>query len=114
MKRKIIYLVLLIVAVTCLACSEEPPSVRVKNDRNEKVNIQVKQSNDNTINFNDVSGGSVTGYRDIAEGTCVATAVIQNEEESPSISFGASNDNYYTIVIENGNPPKLRVDVESK
>ncbi|MFH1195642.1 MAG: hypothetical protein V1720_07995 [bacterium] len=97
-----------------IACSEEPPSVRVKNERTTKVNVQVKQYNDNTININNVEGGTVSGYQDIAEGTFTANAVIQNETESPSITFRAANDNNYTVVVVNATPPTLRIDTESK
>jgi hypothetical protein len=114
MKRILSILVLSAIVFLNIACSEEPPSVRVKNERTTKVNVQIKQSNDNTININDVAGGTVSGYRDITEGACTATAVIQNETESPSVTFTAANDYNYTVVIVNGTPPTLRIDSESK
>jgi hypothetical protein len=42
------------------------------------------------------------------------TAVIQDVSVSPTVSFAAEEDNNYTIVIVNSNPPTLRVDSESK
>lgn len=114
MKKVLSLLLLLVFIIMNVACSEEPPSVRVKNERTNKANVQIKQSDGNTININDVSGGSTTGYRDIVEGASVATAVIQNETVSPSISFSTAKDRNYTVVITNANPPVLRVDSEDK
>ncbi len=96
-----------------VGCSEEPPSVRVSNERVNKANVQIKTVT-NTINQNDVSGGTVTNYQDVPEGKIDVTAVIQNESVSPTTSFNASSDNNYTIVILNGDPPLLKVTVTGK
>lgn len=99
--------------VTFAACSEEPPSFRVKNDRPTKANVQIKTVN-NTVNLNDVQPGTVTNYQDVAEGRVEITAGIQNEEVSPTGSFSAANDYNYTIVIVNGTPATIRVDASDK
>ncbi len=105
---------LLLFVLTTVACSSEPPSVRVKNERTTKANVQIKMSNANTININDVQGGTATPYQEIAEGVSVATAVIQNETVSPTTQFTAAKDRNYTIVILQGQIPSLRVDSEDK
>lgn len=112
MKKLFVLLLALIFAT--VACSSEPPGVRVVNQRSTKANVQVKQSDANTININDVTGGATTSYQEIAEGTTTATAVIQNESVSPTTSFTAQKDKNHTIVILNSNPPSLRVDTEDK
>ena len=114
MKKLLLLVSLLVFVLINVACSEEPPSVRVKNERTNKANVQLKQADGNTININDVAGGSVTGYRDLVEGQTEATAVIQNETVSPSIPFSAAKDRNYTVVVTNSNPPTLRVDSEDK
>jgi hypothetical protein len=114
MKKLLLLVSLLVFVLINVACSEEPPSVRVKNERTNKTNVQLKQADGNTININDVAGGSVTGYRDLVEGQTQATAVIQNEAVSPSIPFSAAKDRNYTVVVTNSNPPTLRVDSEDK
>ncbi|MBX3008852.1 MAG: hypothetical protein KF816_12590 [Melioribacteraceae bacterium] len=111
--KKLFGLLLLIAALTT-ACSSEPPSVRVKNEGANKANVQVKQADGNTININDVNAGSTTSYREIVEGSILATAVIQSQSVSPSIPFNAAEDRNYTVVILNTNPPTLKVDSESK
>ena len=104
---------MIVVTLSIAACSEEPPSIRVSNERTNKANVQIKTVN-NTINHNDVAGGTATNYQDVAEGKIDVTAEIQNESVSPTTTFNASNDNNYTIVILNSNPPLLKVNVSSK
>lgn len=112
--KKILYsIVLVFVVLSIAACSEEPPNIKVSNERATKANIQIKTVN-NTINHNDVEGGRITNYQDVAEGKIDVSAEIQNEPESPSTSFNASNDNNYTIVILNTTPPLLKINVSSK
>ena len=113
MKRKMIGIVIASISLTILACSEEPPSIRVSNERVSKANVQIKTVN-NTINHNDVAGGTATNYQDVPEGKIDVTAEIQNETVSPITTFNASNDNNYTIVILNTTPPLLKINVTSK
>lgn len=114
MKKFYVAISLITFIMVNVACSEEPPSVRIKNERTTKANVQIKQADGNTININDVAGGTVSGYRDLVEGSTEATAVIQDEQISPSIPFVAANDRSYTVVVTNSNPPTLRVDAEDK
>jgi starvation-inducible outer membrane lipoprotein len=112
MKHTLMYGVVLGIFILLAGCASDPPGVRVYNQRLTKANVQIKIS-ENTINQNDVFAGSTTSFQNISEGQCVATAVIQDEAVSPAMSFVATNDNRYTIVIVGGNPPTLRIDAES-
>ncbi len=103
----------LFLVITFIACSSEPPSFRVKNERTNKVNVQIKTVN-NTINLNDVQPGTATNYQEVAEGKVEITAGIQNEVIVPTASFNAEKDNNYTIVIVNTTPPTIRIDASSK
>jgi hypothetical protein len=109
--KKILFLITgLIMFATFIGCSEEVPSFRVHNERSTKANVQIKPANGNTINVNDVELGQTTPFQNISEGKTEITAVIQNETISPEITFNASNDYNYTIVVTNTNPPTLRID----
>ncbi len=114
MKKLLSAILLLIFVLINVACSDEPASVRVKNERTNKANVQIKQADGNTININDVSGGATSAYRDVVEGATIATAVIQNEQTSPSASFTTTTNRNYTIVITATNPATLRIDSEDK
>ena len=94
-----------------ISCSDETdPNIRVRNERADKANVQIKTTGGNTININDVTAGQTTAYQSFAEGNVTVTAVIQNESVSPTASFFAAKDISYTIVILVGDTPTLRVD----
>ena len=102
------------ILVGVLGCSNEPPSLRIFNERSSKGNLQVKPDAGNTFNINDIAGGTGTAYQDISTGGYVVTATIQNETASPEVRFVASEDNNYTVVVVNSTPPTLRVDSSGK
>ncbi len=113
--RKWIAIAGLIAACVMMAgCSKESPSIRVFNERTSKVNVQLKTPTGNTININDVDGGRGTVYQDIQTGPWTASATIQSESASPSVSFNADENKYYVVVVTSATPPTLRVDVSDK
>lgn len=95
-----------------LSCSsgDANPMFRIRNERATKANVQIQTSGGNTININDVQPGQVTAYQTAAEGNITATASIQGESVSPTITFSAAKNNIYTIAIATGDPPTLRID----
>lgn len=107
-------LTVLLLVILFVGCSSDPPSARIRNERSNKSNVQLKQANGSTVNINDVAGGQVTNYQDLVTGRTEVTAVIQDENVSPTTVFQADEDNNYTIVVVNSTPPTLRVDSESK
>lgn len=114
MRNVFVVAVAIAAILSSVGCSDDPPSVRVVNQRATKANVQFKQANGNTINHNDVASGTYSNFQDITEGAISVTAVIQNESVSPATTFGASNDNNYTVVVLGGDPPVLRIDSQSK
>lgn len=112
-RRSVILFAFLILAGVP-GCSNEPPSLRIFNERSSKANLQIKPDAGNTFNINDVPGGAGTAYQDISAGGYVATATIQNETVSPEVRFVASENNNYTVVVVNSTPPTLRVDTSEK
>ena len=107
---RILSLAFIVVLAGCAKATD--PQFRIHNERVEKANVQIQTSGGNTININDVEAGQATAFQTCAEGNIVATAVIQNESLSPQISFFATKDTRYTIVIQAGVTPALRVDRE--
>lgn len=101
----------LFLILTFIACSDEPPSFRVKNDYTAKVNLQIKTTA-NTENINDVQPGTVTAYKEVAEGRVEVTAGIQGVVDEPTGFFNAERDKNYTVVITNA--ALVRVDVSDK
>ena len=114
MKTLIAVLTALVASACITGCSDDPPSVRVANERATKANVQFQQANGNTINHNEVVGGTFSNLQDVVEGAIHVKAVIQSETVSPTTAFNASENNNYTVVIQAGDPPTLRVDTQDK
>ena len=111
MKKVLVTIITTLFLLTIVGCSDEVnPKFRIRNERSTKANVQVQTTGGNTININDVEEAETTEYQSAAEGNIAATAVIQNETVSPTINFFASKDIRYTIVIQTGTTPSLRID----
>lgn len=113
MKNLLKFFGIIFLIVSFIACSDEPPSFRVKNERTTKANVQIKTVA-NTENINDVQPGTVTNYKEVAEGKVDISAEIQNETNEPTNTFNAEKNNNYTIVIANTTPPTIRIDITDK
>lgn len=110
MKNILAIFIGMMLILSAVGCSSEDPQFRIRNEQLEKANVQLKTSGGNTVNINDVLTGQTTAYQSAAEGSMVATAVIQNESVSPTITFFCGVDKKYTIVVTGGKPPTLRVE----
>ncbi len=111
MKKLLVSILGMIFLMAIISCSDEAnPKFRIRNERTTKANVQVQTTGGNTININDVEEAETTAYQSAAEGNIVATAGIQNETVSPTITFFASKDVRYTIVIRTGTTPSLNID----
>ncbi len=100
----------LALALIVSCSSDSRATVRVRNDRATKANVQFKNAAGNTSNINDVSGGSVSPSLDVDTGPYTVTAVIQSESVSPTVTFTAMKGATYTVVVVTGATPTLRVD----
>ncbi|PKL83494.1 MAG: hypothetical protein CVV24_04585 [Ignavibacteriae bacterium HGW-Ignavibacteriae-3] len=113
MKKILVGIFSLVFIIAIIGCSKDAdPEFRVRNELSNKANVQIQTSGGNTININDVGAGQTTAYQTTFEGSITATAVIQNESVSPAITFSATKDTRYTLVIQTGSAPSLRVDRE--
>ena len=113
MIKKVFYSLTLFFLVSVVGCSkdeEKDPSFRVRNERPTKVSAQIKTSNGNTININNVDSAQTTAYQSVAEGKIDITVSIQGDTAKPAHSFIAAKNNQYTIVSAAGTPPTIRVD----
>ncbi len=114
MKRIFASMALCAVLLLAQGCSEEAPSLRIRNDYSKKANVQLKPAAGNTININDVAPNTSTAYQDVSETTFTATASVQGENTAPTVTFGTKNDYRYTVVLTNTNPPELKVESEAR
>ena len=96
------------------ACTEEAPSVRVRNDLDSKINVQLKPATGNTVNINDVEAGSTTAPMNVEEGVWTASASVQSQPLKSTQTFKTDNDILYTIVLVNVESPVIQVLAEEK
>lgn len=107
MKKIVIGILSFVFIAAFISCSTDTnPQIRVKNERSDTVNILIQSSENNKIKINDVEPGETSGYQSIPEGNITATAVIQNE----SVSFMATKNTAYTIIISIGKSPEITID----
>lgn len=92
------------------SCTSDPPKVRVSNQRAEITDIQLKRSNGNTYNINDVGPNTSTKYIEVEPSNYEVDGKVEGISPSATTFFSASEDESYTIVVINSNPPTLRVD----
>ena len=111
MKNPRLAVLAVLLLVGLIGCSSNSrPTMRVRNERATKANVQFKNASGNTSNINDVPGGSTSAYSDIEVGAYTVTAGIQNETIAPTATFTALRDERYTLVVLTGTTPTLRVD----
>jgi hypothetical protein len=92
------------------SCSSDPPRVRILNQRSEITDVQLKRSSGNTYNFNDVGPSSTTGYTEVEPSSFEVDAKVEGVSPSATTFFSAVEDETYTVVVINSNPPTVRVD----
>ena len=110
MRNLIVYLMILFLLGCLTSCTSEPPKVRVSNQRAEITDVQLKRSDGNTYNINDVGPNISTGYIEVEPSNYEVDGNVEGVSPSATTFFSASEDESYTIVVINSNPPTLRVD----
>ena len=111
MKNVFFFLSIVGIFYLSLECNQDtPPRFRVRNDRATKANVQIKTSDGNTININGVDTGVISDFQSTASGRIDVSAGIQGETVVPTLTFNATNNSSYTIVVATGNPPTLRLE----
>lgn len=107
MKKLIVSILSALLLVLCNSCSSNSdPQLRIRNEQQNKVNVNIQSSENNKFSINDIAPGQMTNYQRVSEGNITAINITQNE----SISFLAAKNIRYTVVIRTGNPPALHID----
>lgn len=107
MKRLHIIIACAIIFASIYGCSNNrEPQFRIKNEQQNNVSVKVKTPGSNQFIANEVKAGKSTEFEKVTIGDITVTVEEQNE----SISFIAETNNRYTIVINDGLPPSLKVE----
>ncbi len=82
-------------------CKTEPPQARIINNGSSKASVQIKTSNGNTVNINNVDPGTSSPYASYAAGDITFTISVNGGDYVKVVPMG--NCNYYDIAIDNNN-----------
>ncbi|HEX8548436.1 MAG TPA: hypothetical protein VF691_15855 [Cytophagaceae bacterium] len=82
-------------------CKDEPPQARILNNGASKASVQIKTSNGNTVNINNVDPGTASGYVAYAPGEITFTLSVNAKDYVKVVPMG--NCYYYDIAIDKDN-----------
>lgn len=95
-------LLFMITLSSCKKCKNEAPNARIFNNGTEKVSVQIKTSNGNTVNINNVQPNTSSKYKSYAPGNVTFTiAVDGNGDFVENIHMDECFD--YDIAIDKNN-----------
>ncbi len=86
---------------SCKKCKGEDPSAKVINNGTEKASVQIKTSNGNTVNINNVEPGTSSPNSSYAPGEVVFTITVANNDYVDTVQMTECFD--YDIAIDANN-----------
>jgi hypothetical protein len=89
--------------LNCGKCDNEPPSVTLVNNGTAKADIQIKTSEGNTENVNNVMPGTTAPKRTFIAGKIEFTIGFQGDTSSIKYDLETQNCNDYTVIIKSDN-----------
>ena len=91
-------------AITLNSCKKsvnEDPRARIINNGTQKASVQIKTSNGNTVNINNVDPGTSSAYSSYAAGQVTFTITVNNNNYVKILNIGIGYD--YDIAIDANN-----------
>lgn len=82
-------------------CKDEPPSARILNNGTSKASVQIKTSNGNTVNINNVDPGTASPYASYAAGVVEFTITVSSVDYKETVAM--ANCFNYDIAIDASN-----------
>ncbi|GAA4295884.1 hypothetical protein [Nibribacter koreensis] len=81
----------------CDKCEGENPSARIINRGTKEASVQIKTSNGNTENLNNVAAGTTSAARQYAAGTVTFTITVDKAEVVKTVQMDECHE--YDIII---------------
>ena len=105
MKKVVLLIVFLIFTIGCSddGCENQNPTVKLVNNGTGKADIQIKTSNGNTENINNIEPGTSSEKRSFAPGDIEFTISIQGESDPVVYMLTTLFCNDYTVTINEDN-----------
>lgn len=86
---------------SCKKCKNEDPRARIINNGTQKASVQIKTSNGNTVNINNVDPGTTSPYSSYTAGQVTFTITVSNINYVKVFDLGTCYD--YDIAIDANN-----------
>ena len=86
---------------SCKKSSNEDPRARIINNGTQKASVQIKTSNGNTVNINNVDPGTSSAYSTYAAGQVTFTITVSSTNYVKVLDIGNGYD--YDIAIDANN-----------
>lgn len=94
----------IILSIGCSdGCDKQDPTVKLVNNGTSKADIQIKTSNGNTENINNIEPGSSSEKRSFAPGAIEFTISIQGVQDPIEYQISTIYCNDYTVTINDDN-----------
>ncbi len=87
---------------SCAECNNENPRARVTNTGTEEVSVQIKTTDGNTENINNIEPGKSSEFRSYETGTITFTIVLEdNQEVIETVEMDFCSE--YEIIVNDDN-----------
>ena len=86
---------------SCKKCKGEDPSARIINNGTNKASVQIKTTDGNTVNINNVDPSTSSAYASYAAGDVTFTITVSNNNYVKTVPL--SKCFYYDIAIDANN-----------
>ena len=86
---------------SCKKSANEDPRARIINNGTQKASVQIKTSNGNTVNINNVDPGTSSAYSSYAAGQVTFTITVSSTNYVKVLDIGNGYD--YDIAIDASN-----------
>jgi hypothetical protein len=91
----------LITMSSCKKCKNEDPRAKIINNGTQKASVQIKTSNGNTVNINNIDPGTSSPYNSYAAGQVTFTITVSSNDYVKTFDMGKCY--YYDIAIDANN-----------
>ena len=90
---------------SCNKCKDQDPTARVINNGSESVDVHIKTSGGNTVNINNIEGGTASDFRSYAPGLVNFRITVSNGGSTAEYNSTVVMDDcfQYDVILDQDN-----------
>ena len=108
--KKMLIAALAAASLLAMAACSDKTTVEVQNGNTVKTNVSLKVGDGNTININNVEGGTTSEATEIGQGECRVTTAMESGNSPADTTFTAEKSKGYTVIISSGSNPTVSIE----